>query len=549
MSPPAQVDPSESVALGARRGPGGHRFSGPAGRGALAGIAAGGLGLAISLLLQAVLGWPALPQVAGDGVTLLLPGPVFGAMIDALQEHGRPLLLLGLAVVVLAAGAGVGSVRARQLVGRGPLRATGAGAGVQHAAAALIEALLLFTITLPLLAAGQGGVLTSATGSCFLGWLLVTAPLEWLLAGANARRTRPGRSLGRSPEPQWSRRTVLRTAGLGAAGIAVGSLALRAATAAAPAIGSSTGGGGGAAGAGQAPGSVAFGDLSGITPVRDFYVVDIELFGPPQVDPSRWRLQVGGRQPYQLSATELAALPHVRQVQTLECISNDVGGPLISTGVFEGVPLRDLLARSGVPAATATIAFTCVDGYTESLRLADALAPTTLVVDRLNGRRLTAAHGFPARILVVDRYGMKSPKWLSAITPSAAPITGYWELRGWNPGAVVRTTSRIDHPRGNSRIGGGAPIPVRGIAFAGTRGIRRVELSLDGGRTWTATALQPELSPYAWRLWTAVWRPAPGTYVLQVRAVDGTGATQAVSVQPSFPNGATGYDTVTVLVD
>ncbi len=526
----------------------------PTARGALAGLAAGGIGLALSFLLQATLGWPALPQVASDGVTLLLPGPVFGALIDALQEHGRPLLLLGLSLAVIIVGAGVGAWRARRLTGRAP---TGGGArarAAHHLVAAVAEAAALLVLTLPLVGFGQGTLATGATGAAFLGWLLVTAPLEGMLAEASRRRVRPGRSLGRSPLASWSRRSVLQTAGLGAAGIAVGGLAWRAVTASAPAIGPSTGGAGGRGpGPGGAPGAtgsgrVTFGDLSGLTPVRDFYVVDIDLFGPPSVDPGRWRLQVLGPRPYALDRGELAALPHVRQVQTLECISNNVGGPLISTGAFEGVRLGDLLARSGVPAGTVAVGFGCVDGYTESLPLADALLPTTLVADRLNGRPLPAAHGFPARLLVVDRYGMKDPKWLTAITPLASPAPGYWEVRGWNPSVAVRTTSRIDHPQGNSRLPAGRPVAVRGIAFAGTRGIERVELSIDGGRSWGPTRLEPSLSPYAWRLWTAVWRPAPGTYALQVRAVDGTGRTQSAVSLPSYPNGATGYDMVTVLV-
>ncbi|HVA21191.1 MAG TPA: molybdopterin-dependent oxidoreductase [Candidatus Micrarchaeia archaeon] len=530
------------------------RLTPATGRGALTGLASAGIGLVLSFGLQAATGWPALPQVVADGVTLLLPGPVFGALIDALQEHGRPLLLLGLAAVVLAAGAVVGAIRGRRLADRAPGVDPHPPRAVRHLAAALGETLALFLLTLPLVAVGQGTLATGATGAAFLGWLLVMAPLEWILAEASSRRVRPSRGLGRTPLPQWSRRSVLRAAGLGAAGVAVGSLAWRAAVATAPGIGASTGGGGAgptgatAVGPGTAgAGAVDFGDLSGITPTADFYVVDIELFGPPAVDPRRWRLQVGGLRPFALTRDELLALPHVRQVQTLECISNDVGGSLISTGVFEGVRLADLLHRAGVPPHTVEITFSCVDGYTESLPLADALAPTTLVADRLNGRRLTAAHGFPARVLVVDRYGMKNPKWLTAIAPASRAVAGYWEERAWNPAAIVRTMSRIDHPGQNGRVAAGRPVAVRGVAFAGTRGIQRVELSVDGGASWQRTHLQPQLSPYAWRLWTAVWRPRPGTYALAVRAVDGTGTMQTPVSQPSFPNGATGYDGVTVL--
>ncbi|MDE3036194.1 MAG: hypothetical protein KGJ14_09505 [Nitrospirota bacterium] len=108
--------------------------------------------------------------------------------------------------------------------------------------------------------------------------------------------------------------------------------------------------------------------------------------------------------------------------------------------------------------------------------------------------------------------------------------------------------SRIDVPGHGDRLRFGEHA-VKGLAFAGSRGIQSVELSADGGRLWQATQLEPELSPYAWRFWAYRWQPAkPGRYSLLVRATDGTGQLQASTEQAPFPDGAAGWHEVTVTV-
>jgi hypothetical protein len=260
-------------------------------------------------------------------------------------------------------------------------------------------------------------------------------------------------------------------------------------------------------------------------------------------------LRVEGDKPYSLSLRELLAEPHVEQVQTLECISNYVGGSLISTGVWKGVPLHRLLERAGVPSGTVEIAFGCVDGYTESLPLDVALQPSTLVADHLNGGRLPDEHGYPARILVADRYGMKNPKWLTLVRPVPHPITGYWEGFSWSDQAIVNTTSRIDYPLNTQVLKAGELVPVRGIAYAGDRGISKVEISLNGGATWQPVTVHPAASRFAWSIWTFPWLPARGDYTLIVQATDGQGNLQVASrSRGTFPNGALGLANVLVTV-
>jgi DMSO/TMAO reductase YedYZ molybdopterin-dependent catalytic subunit len=274
-----------------------------------------------------------------------------------------------------------------------------------------------------------------------------------------------------------------------------------------------------------------------ITPISDFYRVEIDLV-PPSVDASKWALEIGGEvdKPLTLSYAELTAMPSENFYATLECISNTVGGDLISTTRFTGVKLADLLARAGLHPEVTQIRFDCVDGYSESLPLDSALDPETRLCYAMGGLVLTPDHGYPARLYTPNRHGMKNPKWIQKIEAVSQPFTGYWEQSGWNKDAFVHTTSVID-----ASLSETGAIEVGGIAYAGARGIREIEVQVDGG-DWAPGELKPPLSQLAWVIWRAQVPASPGSHVLTVRAVDGTGALQIASYSDAFPNGATGYD-------
>jgi len=175
-------------------------------------------------------------------------------------------------------------------------------------------------------------------------------------------------------------------------------------------------------------------------------------------------------------------------------------------------------------------------------------APEILVAYDLDGAPLPTAHGFPARILLPGHYGMKGPKWLDSIDLLDHEAGGYWEMQGWDHNAVIKTTSRFDVPANNDILKLGA-IPLSGVAFAGLRGVTKVEYSTDGGRSWTAADIKPPLSPLTWVLWSATWTPsAEGAYQVQVRATDGTGALQDSKAAASYPSGASGYHSIQVSV-
>ena len=287
-----------------------------------------------------------------------------------------------------------------------------------------------------------------------------------------------------------------------------------------------------------------------VTPVQNFYVVS-KNNSDPVVAGQGWSLSIGGLvdKPMRLSLTDLYDLPKTTEYVTLECISNNVGGDLMSTGSFTGVSLRDLLASASPQASATWAAFKARDGYAESLPMSLVQgAPEVLVAYQLDGAPLPTSHGFPARILIPGHYGMKGPKWLDSIELVDHESGGVWEAQGWDHNAVVKTTARFDVP-GDGDIVKLGTIALSGVAFAGSRGISKVEYSTDGGRSWTVADFKAPLSQLTWVLWHADWTPGgEGAYQLQVRATDGTGAVQSSKATPSYPNGAGGYHSIRINV-
>lgn len=517
-------------------------------RSALVGLASAAIVVALMFGLRLAFGVQALPDVAADALTLLLPGSVFGYLIDRLQFFGRPFLLVGLAAGLVALGSIGAAVAGRALAGRPRWWRAGA------------LSLALSAVTLPLVLVGRpAGTTTPPAIATVAYWVLFALLVELGLSRAAARPMAGG-----SGGP--SRRALLYAAGaVGSAWLASyfgGRLVAAAREGAARPVLSVGTPAPTPPGSAQAPSAATgsppaaietpsppFPGMTGITSTADFYVVTKNGVGDPDLDAARWRLQVGGARPYVLSYDDLRRLPAIEGPRTLECISNIVGGPLISTAVFRGVPLRDLLEPAGLAGGVREISFTSADGYTESVGLEQALDPRTIVAYAMNGGPLPRSHGFPARLLMSGRYGMKNPKWLTAIVPVAEPFFGYWELRGWNKAALVHTMSRLDFPQESDRVPAGKPFPSRGVAYAGSRGVSKVEVSFDGGRSWQGTQLRRILPKDDWMPFTFVWTPSsPGTYPTVVRATDGDGRPQDPADRDSFPNGSTGYHRVAISV-
>jgi DMSO/TMAO reductase YedYZ molybdopterin-dependent catalytic subunit len=290
--------------------------------------------------------------------------------------------------------------------------------------------------------------------------------------------------------------------------------------------------------------------LDTVTPNDRFYVVTKNLIDP-DVDADLWRLQVTGEveRPHTYGFQDLRAMQTVTQPTTLECISNPVGGHLMSNAVWEGVPLRTLLASAGPNPQAALVVLHAADGYVHTVPLDRAMNPATLVAFAMNGVPLPRRHGYPVRVLVPGGYGEVSVKWVDRIELADHTVRGYYERQGWKA-QTVQSMSRIDRPAAGSRLSLAAgPVEIGGVAFAGDRGIRSVEVSTDGGRAWTPASIDYGVSPLSWTLWSLPWQPQhAGSYELVVRATDGEGAPQVPADHGPAPSGATGYHRVTVSV-
>ena len=282
-----------------------------------------------------------------------------------------------------------------------------------------------------------------------------------------------------------------------------------------------------------------------VTPVGSFYNISKNLWDPV-VDVRRWSLSIEGlvHHPFVLDYRQLTTGgPTVQEYVTLTCISNEVGGPLTGNALWRGVRLRDLLQSAGVKEGAVDLVMEGHDDYTDSIPIEKAMHPDTLLVWEMNGEPLTPAHGFPARLIVPGIYGMKNVKWIRRLEVVDYDYKGYWAQRGWSDVAHVKTWSRIDAPR-SAQVRRGEEVVVGGLAYAGDRGVERVEVSFDGGVTWNRAELKEPLGPYAWRLWAHRWTPpGPGRHVILVRATDGTGVTQSEVRVGTLPDGAEGYHT------
>jgi DMSO/TMAO reductase YedYZ molybdopterin-dependent catalytic subunit len=287
-----------------------------------------------------------------------------------------------------------------------------------------------------------------------------------------------------------------------------------------------------------------------LTATADFYHVSKNL-QDPEVRAAGWALSVSGlvagARAYPLA--ELTARATTRKITTLCCISNELNGDLIGTAEWLGFPLADLLAEVGVQPEAVDVVLRCADDYADSIPLARALDPDTLVVVGMNGQPLAPDHGYPARLIVPGIYGMKNVKWLESIELVAEDFKGYWQTRGWSDPAPNQIWARIDTPSHRERVAAG-PMTIAGVASAGDHGIARVEVSLDGGRSWAAAALEPALNPpLTWVRWALAVAARPGDLKLRVRVTDGAGTTAPEDEQPPLPDGATGWPRRTVEVE
>ena len=293
-------------------------------------------------------------------------------------------------------------------------------------------------------------------------------------------------------------------------------------------------------------------------------------FDIPDVDPGAWRLGIGGNveRSLSLSLDDLRARPAVTRAVTIECAGNGralleprpISQPWLSEAVgtaeWTGVPLGSVLADAQLRDDVVEVLFTGLDRgidggveqvYERSLPIAEALGSDALLAYEMGGAPLPAQHGFPLRLIAAGWYGMAHVKWLSAITALTEPFDGYQQTVGYRlysatgeAGApVTRMLPRsLTIPPGipdfltRDRILDRGACVLAGRAWSGRGAIVRVELSVDGGRTWEDAQLGAALGEHAWCGWSYEWDASrPGSHVVSSRATDAAGNVQPLAPQ------------------
>jgi DMSO/TMAO reductase YedYZ molybdopterin-dependent catalytic subunit len=503
--------------------------AGRPGRGAAAcaGVAATGVALGVGELLAGLSGGiPSPVSAVGSAVIPYVPPTLESWAIRTFGTSDKLVLTVGVVVVSLAVGAYVG-VRSRHHGGAAPL---------------------WFGLF------GVAGLVAMLGQPLVSPPLSATAVIAVVVAGvATLRRLLRSAAPAGVVDPDARRRFVggLAGAGLGAVASAwVGRWLL------APPASEGTGGGPVALpspdpGVGPVPDAADLA-VDGLTPIvvpnGDFYRIDTALV-VPRIDPETWRLRIHGMvdRELELDLRDLVGRDLVERYVTIACVSNEVGDDLVGNAAWLGVPLRQLLDQAGVRDGATQIVGRSVDGWTAGF-------PTELAFDGrgallalgMNGEPLPREHGYPARLIVPGLYGyVSATKWLTEIELTTwEGFDAYWVPRGWSKRGPIKTQSRIDVPRADTRITAG-PIAVAGVAWAPTRGISRVEVQADDG-PWQPAELSEPLTDDAWVQWRTEVDLGEGVHYLRVRATDGDGETQTDEVAPPRPDGATGWHTVRV---
>ena len=295
----------------------------------------------------------------------------------------------------------------------------------------------------------------------------------------------------------------------------------------------------------DAPVKPALGTRPEYTAVRDHYQVFIRS-EPTLIDGATWALPITGlvANPLTLTLDDIMSRYKARsEFVTLSCISNRIGGDLISTTYWTGASLQEILADVDPTSEARYLFITSGDGFYETVDLNFVAQDNRIMLAYAwDGRPIPFDHGFPLRIWLPDRYGMKQPKWITGIEVIGEYRPGYWVERDWDEVARVRTTSVIDTVAVDSHIseGGQKLVPIGGIAFAGVRGISKVEIQVDGEGPWYEAQLREPLSEATWVIWRYDWPFSDGSHTLEVRCVEADGTPQIEDTNPPRPSGATG---------
>ena len=285
-----------------------------------------------------------------------------------------------------------------------------------------------------------------------------------------------------------------------------------------------------------------------VTTNKDYYITRIGSV--PKIDESTYRLTISGLVDTPMSYTldELRALDLIELPLTVECIGNAPEGPLLSTAVWKGFRLYDLLVSLGLDETATGVQYRAADGYYASHTLEQIRDNGIVGALYMNGEVIPSEHGFPLRFLNPGYHGVKQPAWVTELEVIDRPIKDYWEDRGWDCSPPMAIDSTIFFPDDGVRVAAGEPLTVGGAAFGGTR-VTRVEVTTDQGQTWQdAEIVQDMDSENVWVFWQAELTFAePGKYIVNVRATDIAGNVQQED-DPDKYNGANDWPMLEVQV-
>lgn len=514
------------------------------GVGAALGLTSAGAGLAVSELLSGLLHLRLSPLVAlAEWIIALTPGSLVEFGIRLLGQNDKPVLIaLTLAGLVLVSC----------LVGLMALRS-------------IVQAQFLFGLMGVALLLAVSERLESSTSSfapAVAGVGVAMATLTLLTPRARAAVPEPDGEIETTPQVQTanaepaataSRRQFLRLTGGVALGAVVVGTTGRVFARSRAAIETARQNLTLAVTSGSKPAGVDVG-LAGIaswrTSQQRFYRIDTAL-SVPQILPSEWRLRVHGSVDREITLTYQDLLDrHLTEAWvTLCCVSNEVGGDLISNAWWSGIRIADVLAEAGVSADADAVLSTSDDGWT----CGTPLGPLTddrnaLLAIAMNGEPLTPEHGFPVRMVVPGLYGyVSATKWVVDLEVTRfADFEAFWTGNGWSEEGPVKTQSRIDVPMGGTTVKTGQ-VAVGGIAWAQHTGVAKVEVRVDEG-AWQEAKLGSDPTTDSWRQWSYVWAATTGDHQIQVRATDASGYTQTGDEADVVPDGATGWHTIDVTV-
>jgi DMSO/TMAO reductase YedYZ molybdopterin-dependent catalytic subunit len=304
-----------------------------------------------------------------------------------------------------------------------------------------------------------------------------------------------------------------------------------------------------------------------VTPNRLFFVRN--HFQVPTIDAARWRLRVAGlvERPLELSWEELTSLPQRSVFATVECAGNgrsfltktapgvQWGAGAVGHAEWTGVPLARVLEKAGLKPECVEVLFEGADSgcesdhpepmnFARSLPVKKALDLDTILAYRMNGELLSPNHGFPLRLFVPGWYGVASVKWLDRVEAIDYRFKGYFQSKKYTvekrtPNGVateivgpMTVKSEIVRPHEGATVGLGAN-RVFGVAWAGEDSVAAVQVSTDGGETWSAAQITGPKANYSWTLWEYLWEVAePGQYELLARAISANGQIQPVEHDP-----------------